>query len=276
MSGFCGAGTTECRIEVSPLDRHFLYQNAVQCVEAEIDFVEATFQDLKGRPARTLREDFCGTAQTACEWIGRHADNHAWGVDLDPEVLQWGMDNNLTELNEQQRQRIKLIEGDVMAAAVTAVDVVLAMNFSYFIFMQRELMIRYFEAVRASLNDDGVFFLDAFGGYEAAKELSEERECDGFTYIWEQATFNPITSEMQCYIHFVTDEGVKMDRAFAYYWRLWTLPEITEMLLSAGFSTADVYWEGTDEASGEGDGVYSKTTEGTADAGWVCYVVAEK
>ena len=258
------------------MDKHYLYQNAVQCVEAEIDFVEATFKALKGRPARTLREDFCGTAQTACEWIGRDAQNQAWGVDLDPLVLQWGAQNNLSALSAEQQRRIQLLEADVMSATVTDMDVVLAMNFSYFIFMERDLMIRYFKAVRDSLCSDGVFFLDAFGGYEAAKELKEERECDGFTYIWEQASFNPINSQMQCYIHFVTDEGVRMDRAFDYYWRLWTLPEITEMLLSAGFRTAEVYWEGTDEDTGEGDGVYKQSSEGTADAGWVCYVVAEK
>ena len=67
-----------------------------------------------------------------------------------------------------------------------------------------------------------------------------------------------------------------MDRAFDYYWRLWTLPEITEMLKVAGFSQVEVYWEGTDEESGEGDGVYTATDTGTADAGWVCYIVAEK
>mgnify|MGYP000197492502 CR=1 FL=1 len=64
--------------------------------------------------------------------------------------------------------------------------------FSYFIFMTRREMSRYFKSVHQSLADDGVFFLDAFGGYEAAKELTEERECDGFTYIWDQASFNPI------------------------------------------------------------------------------------
>ena len=117
-----------------------------------------------------------------------------------------------------------------MSASITNLDVVLAMNFSYFIFMERDLMIKYFTTVRASLQDKGVFFLDAFGGYEAAKELVEERDCEGFTYIWEQASFNPINSQMQCYIHFVTDEGIRMDKAFDYYWRIWTLPEITEML----------------------------------------------
>ena len=46
--------------------------------------------------------------------------------------------------------------------------------------------------------------------------------------------------------------------------------------MTAGFSTAQVYWEGTDEKTGEGDGIYTASEVGTADAGWVCYVVAEK
>ncbi len=258
------------------MDKHHFYQNSVQCVEAEIDFVADTYRALKGRGAVTLREDFCGTAQTACEWIGRGDQHRAWGVDLDPLVLQWGRDNNLSRLRPDQQSRIELLEANVMQANVDQLDVVLAMNFSYYIFMERTQMIQYFSSVRDSLNDEGVLFLDAFGGYEAHKELTEERECDGFTYIWEQASFNPITSEMQCYIHFETDEGVRMDRAFSYYWRLWSLPEITEMLQEAGFSSADVYWEGTDQKTGEGDGIYTRSTEGTADAGWVCYVVAEK
>ena len=170
-------------------------------------------------------------------------------------MLQWGDAHNLAELSAQQRQRIQLLNEDVMSASITNLDVVLAMNFSYFIFMERDLMIQYFKTVRQSLQANGVFFLDAFGGYEAAKELIEERECDGFTYIWEQASFNPINSQMQCYIHFVTEEGVRMDKAFDYYWRIWTLPEIIEMLLTAGFKTAEVYWEGTDEKTGEGDGI---------------------
>lgn len=258
------------------MDKHYYYQNSVQCVEAEIDFVESTYQLIKNRPAQSLREDFCGTAQTACEWVQRNPNNTAFGVDLDPLVLQWGEDNNLTALNPDQQQRIQLLNEDVVTASTKQLDVVLAMNFSYFIFMQRNQMIAYFASVLESLNTDGVLFLDAFGGYEAAKELREERECDGFTYIWEQASFNPINSQMQCYIHFVMDDGTRMDKAFDYYWRLWTLPEITEMLMEAGFSSAEVYWEGTDSATGEGDGIYSRSDVGTADAGWVCYVVAEK
>lgn len=258
------------------MDKHAFYQQAVQCVEAEIDFVDATFQQLRGRPGILLREDFCGTAQTTCEWIARDHRHIGYAVDFDPLVIQWGEQNNVRQLTATQQQRIHLINDDVLQVKTPPMDMVLAMNFSYFIFMTRAEMRQYFHSVYNALTEDGVFFLDAFGGYEAAKELTEERACDGFTYIWEQASFNPITAEMQCYIHFITDEGVCMDRAFDYRWRLWTLPEITELLTESGFAQVDVYWEGTDDETGEGNDVYTATRLGTADAGWVCYIVAQK
>lgn len=258
------------------MDKHAFYQQAVQCVEAEIDFVTETFRQLRQRPAVSLREDFCGTAQTTCEWVKRGDDHQGYAVDFDPLVLQWGEQNNVSRLDQEQQQRLHLINDDVLQVDTPQMDMVLAMNFSYFIFMTRTEMGRYFQSVHQSLATDGVFFLDAFGGYEAAKELTEERDCDGFTYIWEQASFNPITAAMQCYIHFVTDDGVRMDRAFSYFWRLWTLPEITELLTESGFAQVDVYWEGTDQETGEGNDTYTATREGTADAGWVCYIVAQK
>ncbi|KAA3650999.1 MAG: class I SAM-dependent methyltransferase [Proteobacteria bacterium] len=258
------------------MDKHAFYQQAVQCVEAEIDFVTETFQQLRCRPAVSLREDFCGTAQTTCEWVARDSNNLGYAVDFDPLVLQWGEQNNVSRLTPEQQQRIHLINEDVLTVQTAPMDMVLAMNFSYFIFMTRADMRCYFQSVYQSLAGDGVFFLDAFGGYEAAKELTEERVCDGFTYIWEQATFNPINSQMQCYIHFITDEGVRMDQAFSYHWRLWTLPEISELLTESGFAQVDVYWEGTDKKTGEGNDVYTASQQGTADAGWVCYIVAQK
>ena len=67
-------------------DRHYLYQESVQDTEAEIDFVEETWRELRDRPAELLREDFCGTANTACEWVIRDQDHQAIGIDLDAEV----------------------------------------------------------------------------------------------------------------------------------------------------------------------------------------------
>ena len=249
-----------------------MYQESVQCVEAEIDFVEATYFEIRGNHARYLREDFCGTGQTAAQWVSRNNNNKAWAVDLDESVIDWGIHNVLPNLNQTEDLVYKI--ADVRDSGINNMDIVLAMNFSYFLFMQRQTLRDYFISVRKSLEATGVFFLDAFGGYEAAKELKEERECDGFTYIWDQASFNPINSEMQCYIHFKSDDGVEYNKAFSYYWRLWTLPELQELLTEAGFSKVDVYWEGTDEKSGEGDGVFKASKLGTADAGWVCYIVA--
>ena len=70
-------------------DRHVLYQDAVQDPEAEIDFVEETWAQLRDRPAELLREDFCGTANTACEWVRRQPFHYAIGVDLDGHVGQF-------------------------------------------------------------------------------------------------------------------------------------------------------------------------------------------
>ena len=257
-------------------DRHHLYQESVQDTEAEIDFVEKTWLELRNRPAELLREDFCGTANTACEWVRRDQQHYAIGIDLDSEVLEWGLLNNLEQLDDEQYARIELLQENVLDAQPELADIILAMNFSYYLFLERADLVEYFRAAHAGLLDDGIFFLDAYGGYDAPKVLQEERECDGFTYIWDQESFNPIDSFMNCHIHFEFPDKSRMDNAFSYHWRLWTLPEIRELLLIAGFSEVTVYWEGTDQESGEGDGVYQPAEVGDADPGWVCYIVAEK
>ena len=261
-------------------DRHLLYQQSVQDVETELDFVEQTWSDLRQRPAVFLREDFCGTANTACEWVARDENHQAVGVDLDMDVLDWGHLYNLAELEDEQRERIELLHEDVLQTRPGLADIILAMNFSYYLFMQRDQLREYFANALDSLVSDGVLFLDAYGGYEAPMVLTEPRACedrDGneFTYIWEQAEFNPIDSCMTCHIHFEFPDKSRMDKAFSYRWRLWTLPEIREILYEAGFSQVDIYWEGTDEKKNEGNGIYMPAEIGDADPGWVCYIVAQ-
>ena len=256
-------------------DRHRLYQESVQDVESEIDFILETWAELRGVKPLLLREDFCGTANTAAEWVRRDPGHRAIGIDLDDHVLQWGRTHNEAALDAEQRTRLRLINEDVSEYRGELADIVLAMNFSYYLLPTRLALRTYFENVLAGLKDEGVFFLDAYGGYEAPMEIKEPRACEGFTYIWEQASFNPIDSMMTCFIHFEFPDGSRLDQAFRYHWRLWTLPEIQELLREAGFSTVDVYWEGTDAETGEGDGHYRPATVGDADPGWVCYIVAQ-
>jgi len=255
-------------------DIHHLYEESVQCVEAEIDFVDQTYRELRGREAASLREDFCGTMNTSCEWIRRRKDNIAWCVDIDPEVLAWGENHHIANLTRVQRSRIHIIQGDVTRVGTPPVDIVLAMNFSYWIFKDRKTMVRYFRHICKNLKDDGIFFLDCFGGYEAFREMTESTEFKDFTYVWDQHRYNPVTGEGLFHIHFRFKDGSRIRKAFTYDWRVWTLPELTEMLTDAGFSPS-VYWEGTDK-NGESNGVFTRTCRGEADAGWIAYIVAEK
>ena len=238
-------------------DRHTCYEEAVQCVEAEVDIIDALFKKLKKRQAITLREDF-------------------WAIcfDIDQEVLDWSHKNKIANLTNEQSSRIKLVKENVLNAKNDPVDIVLAMNFSYWVFKERKLMIEYFKKVRDTLVDDGIFFADAYGGYEAFQELKEKTKNDNFTYIWDQHKYDPISGTAVNHIHFKFKDGSKIKKAFTYEWRVWTLPEILEMLTEAGFKPT-VYWEQADE-DGEGNGEFLPQTEGEADAGWIAYIVSQK
>jgi len=256
-------------------DIHELYEKSVQNVEHEIEFLQETFSGLRGRKAYLFREDFCGTASASCQWVRQGAKYQAFGVDIDPSVLDWGRRNRLSCLPAADQARVQLLESDVMTVATPPVDLLAAFNFSYFIFNTRDQLRAYFERSFAALKDDGVFFLDMFGGPEAQEETKEKTKHKGFSYIWHQAKFHPVTNYIRCHIHFRFPDGSKIKKAFTYEWRLWSAPEIREVLAEAGFSKATIYWEGEDE-DGEGNGEFTPDEKGEADLAWIAYIVAEK
>jgi hypothetical protein len=257
-------------------DRYELYLQAVQAPDVDAEFARDVYRREFDRRATRLREDFCGTAAICCEWVKLHDDNRAWGVDLDPEPLQWGRENNLAALKKKQRRRVELIEGDVRTVETPPVDVVMAQNFSYFLFEERATLVSYFQSVHQRLDESGLLILDVYGGPEAVRESIEETEHDDFTYCWDQDGFDPISRRARCHIHFDFPDGSRMERAFTYEWRMWTLPELREALADAGFAATSVWWEGTDEETGEGDGEYTPQESAEADDAWVAYVVAVK
>lgn len=256
-------------------DRYALYQRAVQDPVWEMEFVEWVFREHRGRAPRVLREDFCGTALAACEWVRRSPRHLAVGVDLDAEVLAWSRAHNMAKLAPSAAQRLSLMQADVLSAETVPADVLLAFNFSYWIFKERDTLRRYFERVRQHLAADGLFMLDAYGGYNASKQMRERQDSGSFTYIWDQAEYDPISGHTVCYIHFAFADGSRLNRAFSYHWRLWTLPELREILGEAGFRKVQVYLEGTDTKSGEGNGVFRPAAVGAADPAWIAYLVAE-
>ena len=178
-------------------DIHDLYERAVQNVEHEVEFAQATFEKIRGRKAYRYREDFCGTASASCQWVRQGKRYHAIGVDIDPTVLDWGRRNRVARLPASDRSRVRLLESDVMTVKTAPVDIVAALNFSYFIFVTRDAMRDYFARARAALVDDGVFFIDLFGGSQAQDEMKERTKHKGFTYIWDQAEFHPVTHHIR-------------------------------------------------------------------------------
>ncbi len=263
-------------------DPHILYECSVQDPEFDLEFFAKTFKRRNRRVMRTLREDFCGTATLACQWVGQHADNRAWGVDLDKPTLDWGREHHVSRL-DGAADRVELIQGDVLTTRTPPADIVAALNFSYSIFTTREQLRNYFAQVRKSLKGDGMFFLDAFGGKDTPDECLEKRKIPAtkyngirvapFTYIWEQEKYNIIDNHITCHISFKLKDGTKLKRAFTYDWRLWSLPELQELLLEAGFAAAEVWLDDWDEDEGDGNGIFKKRKHYDNQEGWVGYVV---
>lgn len=257
-------------------DCYELYEEAVQNVAEECALVDFLFRKIRGRKAKSFREDFCGTASAACEWVTLGKSRSSFGIDVDADVLAWGRKHRAKALDKKQRQRVALIHGDVMSADVPPVDVVGAFNFSYWIFAERLQLLDYFRRVHAGLNEDGIFFLDAFGGPDAFAEVTERTEMDGFTYVWEQAKYSPVSGRMRTHIHFEFPDSSMLIKAFTYEWRLWTLPEIRDLLEEAGFVNVTAWFEilGDD---GEGLGEWLPDPVGpVGESAWIANITAEK
>jgi hypothetical protein len=254
-------------------DRHELYESSVQDPQSECSYIERIYRGLRGRAPVSLREDFCGTALVSRTWV-RKRGRVAHGVDLDAEVLAWARQRIGAELGKEQQSRLSLVRSDVRTAKTPPVDVLVAMNFSTFIFRTRASLLEYYRCARAQLKRGGVIIVDAYGGSGSWTEQEEERDLDGFTYVWHQSMVNPVTGRVRNHIHYRFPDGTSLRRAFTYDWRLWTLPEIQEVMVEAGFRRPVVYWEGTTK-DGEGNGVFRPSTRGEACEAWVAYIAAE-
>lgn len=261
------------KLTAKTADRHWLYQKTVQLPQHEIDFAEKVYRGKNKRSAEVLREDFCGTALLCAEWVKSNDKRSAFGLDIDAPTLAWGEEHNLKGLSPAQRDRVALLQQDVLLPSKKKADVIVGYNYSYSIFKARKDLLSYFKAAKASLAKDGIFLLDAWGGWETGQLITDVRKCEGYKYYWEQSAFNPITNEIRCHISFKFKDKTKLKHAFTYDWRYYTLPELTDLLYEAGFSTVRHYWEGEDE-DGEGDSIFTATKVAGNDPGWNAYLSA--
>lgn len=262
----------KAKLTARTAEKYILYSDAVQTPELEIDFFKRIYQKRNSRPPTIMREDFCGTSAICCAWARLGSNHRAIGVDLDPEPLRWGREHYLSTLTPEQVRRVELRRANVLTVKTGPVDVILALNFSFCVFKQRTVLLRYLRRCRQALARGGMMVMDIYGGPEAQQVMQEETRKKGYTYVWDQARYNPITGEALNHIHFHFPDGSRMSRAFTYDWRLWTLTELCDTLIEAGFGETRVYWEDSD-ADGEGTGVYRHRTKAPADDAWIAYVV---
>jgi len=264
-------------------DRHILYQAAVQAADVEVEFIDKTFRELRGRKPLSFKEDFCGTALLSVEWCKSDKERTAIGVDICSDTLKWGEEHNIKPAGADVARRLTLRNEDVRAVTEPRVDVTCGFNFSFCIFKTRDALREYFAKAREGLKDDGILYLDMFGGTECLDVLEEETELDEVdaTYVWEHASFNPITNEILCHIHFDFPDKSRLEKAFTYDWRLWSLQELKELLLEAGFSKVRIYWEefveeDEDDDFMEGTGEFYEASEVENQESWQAYILAEK
>jgi len=273
-----GAGTL-----AEQADLHTMYQHAVQAPETEVEFFEETYEKLRGKKALSMKEDFSGTCLLSVEWCKSDPERSSVCVDYCADTLAWGKEHNIDPAGADVANRMQIFQADVREVTEPKVDITCAMNFSFCIFKTRDELRNYFEKAREGIKDDGMLILDMFGGTECLDELEEETEMDEVdaTYIWEHKSYNPINNDILCHIHFEFPDGSRMDEAFTYDWRLWSLQEIKELLEEAGYSKVRIFWEifeedDEDDDELEGTGEFYEATEVENQESWQVYIVAEK
>lgn len=256
-------------------NKYDLYLESVQSPDVDVLFFKKVYKELRKKEPRSMREDFCGTFALCSEWVKLGRDKTAYGIDLDPEPIEYGRQHHLSKLTESQQKRIHIEEKNVLASDIAHADITVALNFSYFLFQTREQLKEYFKNTYKTLNKNGVYIVDVFGGSACADENEEKTSYGKFSYFWHQHGFDPVSARAKFSIHFQLKGQKKIEDVFTYDWRMWSIPEIREIMAEVGFKKSHVYWEGTTRKGG-GNGVFTRTEHGEECEAWIAYVVGEK
>lgn len=259
-----------------PFDKYFYYKASVQGPEDDIKFFAKTYQSIYKKPAHIFCEDFCGTFWTGLNWVQAHPKNKAIVIDISAEPLNYGKKHHLPELDSKDRTRIKVLQKSVLDSNLPKSEIIAVNNFSYYVFKERLNLLKYFKNARLRLKKQGLFIIDTFGGSACLEPNEESVQHKGFTYYWDQQSFDPITNYGKFYIHFKRNGEAKREKVFSYDWRVWSsLPELRDILLEAGFSKVHTYWEKSDK-KGWGTGEFNKIkkTDEICET-WIAYFVCQ-
>ena len=228
-------------ITTSQPDKYALYVAAFQEPTTEVALLRHLYEQRNGVCPRSLREDFCGTAAVAREWVLSDADASAVAVDHDREPLAWASARWQHEARMQERSRLRFILTDVLSAPSGPVDVICALNGSFCALKSRRTLVDYLTRCRAALASPGLLVLNVYTGPDAQRIGSDLIPLGSCSCVWEQSEFDPATHRTLNYVHFELADGSRLERAFTYDWRLWTPPELQDALEGAGFGDISVH-----------------------------------
>jgi hypothetical protein len=248
---------------MSTPDPYLLYELAVTSPDQLAKFLYA----LHGKGPRVLGEDFSGTAAVSRGWLRMRKDVRAVAADQDAAVLA----------RAGVSARLKTVAVDVLKVRDKA-DIVAATNFPVCYLHTRRALVRYLRHVRGRLNRGGIFVADLYGGQHALKTGKRSKqvrlpEGGSFTYIWDQRHVDPLTGRVFNAIHFRVPGAPPLRNAFTYDWRLWSIPELCDAMMDAGFKATEVH-DRLGAAVDVYGNVYVKAVEeGELERDYVVYVV---
>lgn len=262
------------------LDKHALYLASVQDPLNDVLRVSKIFNTIFNKEAISFREDFSGTFALSCCWVQSSSKRMALSIDIDKETIEYGIENYLSNLSEDEQNRLTPRVSDALVTTDN-VDIIATFNFSCCLLHERKALLKYFKHAYSSLNDEGMIILDIFGGSDSEIPEVQERDIDNHDYIapflfeFERKDFNPISRIANYGIHFKYNSGEEMIDAFTYEFRMWSITEIRDLLEEAGFSSSKVFWEDCD-SEGYGNGNFYETESEENSVNWNAYIVGIK
>jgi len=234
---------------------HSLYELCVQrpaTIAHLIRSTHAQLADSPSPPAKSLHEDFSGTGAISRAWVAADPLARAVATDLDPAAIAFGQSRAAQLGLDSSRmtwrtQDVRAPHDDPHALPA---DAIFVGNFSIGELHTREDLLAYLRAARARLAPRGVFICDTYGGAAAFRTGLVHRTHPGRTpierilYTWEQRSIDPFTARVVNALHFRIELAGEIVAqhfdAFIYHWRLWSVPELRDALLEAGFTSTHI------------------------------------
>lgn len=237
------------------LDKYACYE---ACVQSPADLVPL-LRAIHGADPRVLAEDFAGTAALSLAWVERVDGGRAIATDHDPAPLG----------RHPGHARVLRRVCDVLDAGDVA-DVLFVGNFSIGYHHTRADLLAYLRHARGRLEAGGSLVCDTYGGESAFLTGAVHRLHPGpgattIRYTWEQRAADPLTGRVLDVLSFRVERAgtivQELPDAFVYDWRLWSVPELRDAMIEAGFTTTEVYAKLPDAVDDAGNAFAEPVTE---------------